>query len=198
MIKTAPPSGMTTANKITIFRILLIPVFIALGIYYGKSCELAAPNESFRWAAISVFIFASATDGLDGWIARRYNQISRLGSILDPIADKGLLLSALITLSLTAWPIRFPLWFPILVLTKDILCILAAFLIDKVAGKVIIRPHWTGKVCTVTQMVALAWVMLQWTWIDERWPVGIAGLFTFISGMYYLKDGMAQLSEVKE
>jgi cardiolipin synthase len=65
---------MTTANKITIFRILLIPVFIGFAMYYGKSTESGAPQESFRWAAIFTFLLAAASDGLDGFIARHFNQ----------------------------------------------------------------------------------------------------------------------------
>src|SRR5256886_13487588 len=81
----------------------MIPVFVALAIYYGESVRRGAPLEWQRFAAIIVFLLAAASDGLDGYVARRYNQRSRLGVILDPIADKGLLLSGIITLSITNW-----------------------------------------------------------------------------------------------
>src|SRR6185437_9386234 len=94
---------MTTANKITIVRILMIPVFVTLAIYYGESVQRGEPLEWQRFAAIIVFLVAAVSDGLDGYVARRYNQRSSLGVILDPIADKGLLLSGIITLSISNW-----------------------------------------------------------------------------------------------
>src|SRR6188474_3440269 len=94
---------MTTANKITVVRILMIPVFVTLAIYYGQSIQEGDPQDWQRFAAIAVFLLAAVSDGLDGYVARRYNQRSSLGMILDPIADKGLLLSGIITLSLTSW-----------------------------------------------------------------------------------------------
>src|SRR5438093_11856122 len=77
----------------------MIPVFVALAIYYGESVQRGDPQEWQRFAAILVFLLAAASDGLDGYVARRYNQRSSLGVILDTIADKGLLLSGIITLS---------------------------------------------------------------------------------------------------
>src|SRR5438552_15035820 len=92
---------MTTANKITLVRIAMIPVFVALAIYYGESVRRGDPQEWQRFAAIIIFLLAAASDGLDGYVARRYNQRSQLGFILDPFADKGLLLIGIITLSCT-------------------------------------------------------------------------------------------------
>src|SRR6266487_4180081 len=94
---------MTTANKITVIRILMIPVFVTMAIYYGQSIQRGAPLEWQRFTAIAIFLVAAVSDGLDGYVARRYKQRSALGAILDPIADKGLLLSAIITLSISNW-----------------------------------------------------------------------------------------------
>src|SRR5438094_4461478 len=116
---------MTTANKITLVRILMIPAFVLMAIYYGASIKRGEPLEWQRYLAIFIFLVAAASDGLDGYIARRYNQRSALGVILDPIADKGLLLSGIITLSITNWSQsdpdygKFPVWFPVLVITRD-------------------------------------------------------------------------------
>ncbi len=116
---------MTTANKITVIRILMIPTFVTMAIYYGESIERGEPLEWQRFTAIIIFLAAAVSDGLDGYVARRYNQRSALGVILDPIADKGLLLSGIITLSISNWSRvdpeygRFPTWFPVLVITRD-------------------------------------------------------------------------------
>src|SRR5437899_3804134 len=111
---------MTTANKITVVRILMIPAFVTMAIYYGESVKRGQPLEWQRFAAIAIFILAAVSDGLDGYVARRYHQRSKRGIILDPIADKGLLLIGIITLKLTkchkfeSQSGKFPAWFPVL------------------------------------------------------------------------------------
>jgi cardiolipin synthase (CMP-forming) len=158
---------MTTANKITVVRILLIPVFVTVAIYYGESIQRGEPLEWLRFTAIVVFLLAAVSDGLDGYVARRYNQRSSLGVILDPIADKGLLLSGIITLSISNWSEtdpsygRFPAWFPVLVITRDVVILVGAAVLHVLVGHVRVRPHWTGKIATVLQMAAIGWVMLQ-------------------------------------
>ena len=190
---------MTTANKITIVRILLIPAFVTMAIYYGQSIQRGAPLEWQRFTAIVIFLIASASDGLDGYVARRYNQRSSLGVILDPIADKGLLLSGIITLSISNWSRvdpeygRFPAWFPVLVITRDALILVGAVLLHLLNGRVDVRPNWTGKVATVLQMIAIAWVMLQLRFIPLIVVVIAAGVFTLVSGVVYLLHAIRQL-----
>ena len=190
---------MTTANKITVFRILLIPVFVTMAIYYGASVQRGEPIEWQRFAAIIVFLVAAVSDGLDGYVARRYNQRSSLGVILDPIADKGLLLSGIITLSISNWSEidpdygRFPMWFPVLVIARDAVILVGAVVLHLLVGKVRVRPHWTGKVATVLQMAAIGWVMLQLHVKSLFYVVLGAGIFTFISGVIYVMDGVHQL-----
>ena len=190
---------MTTANKITVARILMIPVFVTLAIYYGQSVQRGEPMEWQRFAAIFVFLLAAVSDGLDGYVARRYHQRSSLGVILDPIADKGLLLSGIITLSISSWNDvdpeygKFPLWFPVLVITRDVVILVGAAVLHLLNGKVNVRPRWTGKVATVCQMIAIGWVMLQLQFIPLLFVVAIAGLFTFVSGIVYVVDGVRQL-----
>jgi CDP-diacylglycerol--glycerol-3-phosphate 3-phosphatidyltransferase len=190
---------MTTANKITIIRILLIPVFVTFAIYYGESVQRAEPLEWLRFTAIIIFLVAAVSDGLDGYVARRYNQRSSLGVILDPIADKGLLLSGIISLSISNWSQidptygKFPAWFPVLVITRDVVILVGAILLHVLVGKVRVRPHWTGKIATVLQMAAIGWVMLQLRFIPLTYMVGAAGVFTLISGIIYVTDGVRQL-----
>ena len=184
---------MTTANKITIVRILLIPVFVMLAVYYGDGVQRSEANEALRLAAILVFLTAAVSDGLDGYVARRYNQRSKLGTILDPIADKGLLLAGLLTLTFSDWGYHFPLWFPVLVITRDVVIVAGSFGLHYLNGDVHVRPRWTGKVATVLQMIALGWVMLQFHLVNPAIPVALAGLFTFVSGVGYVLDGIRQL-----
>src|SRR5438552_4135960 len=190
---------MTTANKITLVRILMIPAFVTMAIYYGQSIERGAPLEWQRFTAILIFLVASISDGLDGYVARRYNQRSSLGVILDPIADKGLLLSGIITLSISNWSKvdpeygRFPVWFPVLVISRDAVILVGTAVLYFLVGHVKVKPNWTGKVATVLQMIAIAWVMLQLQWVPLIWVVAAAGLFTLISGIVYVLEGVRQL-----
>ena len=193
---------MTTANKITIARILTIPVFVAMAVYYGRGVQTGHPEEWQRVVAILLFMLAAASDGLDGYIARHYNQRSRLGLILDPIADKGLLLAGLITLTFSNWHYEFPLWFPILVISRDVVVVTGSLLLHYVNGKVQVRPSWIGKTATALQMLSITAAMLQTTppdfpaephfsWMNSL--VVVAGIFTFISGIGYVIDGVRQL-----
>lgn len=191
---------MTTANKITVTRILMIPMFVTMAIYYGQSIQRGAALEWQRLTAILIFLLAAVSDGLDGYIARRYKQRSDLGAILDPIADKGLLLSGIITLSISNWSEvdpdygRFPAWFPVLVITRDAVLLVGAVILHLLIGdKMRVKPHWTGKIATVCQMCAIAWVMLQLRLLPLIVVVIAAGIFTFISGVIYVMDGVRQL-----
>ncbi|MDB6117977.1 MAG: pgsA2 [Verrucomicrobiaceae bacterium] len=184
---------MTTANKISVFRIVLVPVFIGFAAAYGNSVGAGIGDERYRHAATFIFALAALSDALDGYIARHYNQQTRLGAILDPLADKLMMLGAIITLSVTAWPQQFPWWFPVIVILKDVVSIAGAFVIKHFAGKVHIQAHWTGKVSTVCQIVALLWVMLDIRLLPAMWSAAVAALFSVLSGGINLADGIRQL-----
>src|SRR5436853_4115285 len=150
---------MTTANKILVVRILMIPAFVTMAIYYGESIKRAEPLEWMRFTAIAIFLIAAVSDGLDGYVARRYKQRSSLGVILDPLADKGLLLSGIITLSISNWSEvdpdygRFPAWFPVLVISRDAVSLVGAMILYYFIGnKMRVKPSWIGKVATDCQM----------------------------------------------
>src|SRR5258705_1339785 len=172
---------MTTANKITVARILMIPAFVTMAIYYGESIQRHDPQEWMRFTAIIIFLIAAVSDALDGYVARRYKQHSSLGVILDPIADKGLLLSGIITLSISNWSQvdpeygRFPIWFPVLVITRDAVILVGSAVLHLLNGKVQIKPTWTGKVATFFQMAAIGWVMLQLRFFPLIYVVAVAG-----------------------
>jgi cardiolipin synthase len=183
---------VTFATQITLFRILLIPVFIGVSIYYGQSVATGEPNERLRAAAIAVFALAALSDAVDGFVARRFNQRSRLGAILDPLADKLMLVSAILALSFTGWRQQFPLWFPILVIFRDLASIGGAFVIQHVAGRCHIAPHWTGKVATFAQFTAVLWLMIELPGLV--WVTWFAGIFTALSGLINLSAGIRQVT----
>lgn len=198
---------MTTANKITLTRIFLIPVFVMMAIYYGRSVTQSEPQEWMRLVTIMVFVTAAISDGIDGYIARKYNQRTQLGAILDPIADKGLMLAAILTFSFTDWGYKLPVWFPVLVIARDILVIVGAVVMHMLTHQVKVKPSWAGKTATALTLTALSLIMLQVDWkiTDVRissWtrtlefldiPVYLAGLATLISVVGYVIDGIRQL-----
>ena len=189
---------MTLANIITLTRLALIPVFVGCAIRHGLDVRAGITDQWWRYAAVVVFTVAAVSDGVDGFVARRFNQRTVLGSKLDPLADMLLLLSGIITLSIVDWDPKFPSWFPVLVLSRDILSTRGMQLIKIHSGSVIIRPHWTGKVATVLQMTALGWLMLRlenYTHIPLIVPTVLAGIFVFWSGWVYLTDAFQQVSD---
>lgn len=187
---------MTLATKITVARIALVPVFAALAIAYGQSTAAGTPHDPWRWWALAVFIVAAASDGIDGWIARHYHQRSQLGAFLDPIADKSLMLTAVITLSWVDWGAggwRIPVWFAALVVVRDVIILSGIRILQVAKCPVHIKPHWSGKFCTFFQMVALGWVMLKVVPFSPVYPAALASLFTIWSMVAYLRQGVAIL-----
>ncbi len=182
---------MTTANKVTIVRILLIPFFVVEVLYYVKE-----GSEIHRLLALITFAVASICDGVDGYIARHYNQRSELGAILDPLADKLLLVSGIVVLSFDHKPNlqTVPLWLTGTIIGRDLLLLVGLLVIQITVGKVRVKPRILGKVATVLQMVVVLWVLLKWSekWLT-LWAL-VAGLCTGISGLLYIWDGSRQLS----
>jgi cardiolipin synthase (CMP-forming) len=182
---------MTLANKITVARICLIPVFAGSAWGYSLSVLRAAPSEGLRILATLAFSIAVVTDGIDGFIARRWNQRSRLGSILDPIADKGLMFAAMIALSQSGWRPSLPWFFPCTVIGRDLFLLIGFLLLTRRIGHVEIRPSWSGKAATALQIVSILWVLLQIP-ADPIVPVVAATVMTIASGVGYLIDGLRQ------
>jgi CDP-diacylglycerol--glycerol-3-phosphate 3-phosphatidyltransferase/cardiolipin synthase len=183
---------VTFASKITIARICLVPVYVALAFYYGHTVKTGQPDESLRWWALGVFVLAASSDGIDGWVARRFNQCSKFGAYIDPIADKALLLAGVITLSLVDWGApgwRLPLWFAAIVVLRDCIILGGIKILYVNHREVKIVPHWTGKITTVAQMFAIGWVMLRVTDISPVYPCAVAAVFTVWSSIAYIRQG---------
>jgi cardiolipin synthase len=146
---------ITLPNLLTIVRMALIPVFVSL-LFYQKFL-----------LALGVFLVAGITDGLDGLLARRFHQQSPLGRILDPIADKMMLVTSFVVLSMrgvfpTPLPkhLPIPFWVTITVISRDVFILVGAAAINMVSGFRAFRPSFLGKLSTVVQIVAVATVIL--------------------------------------
>lgn len=144
---------MNLANKLTVFRMILVPIFVVigylgtLGIITGE--WLGIPTA--YWIMNLIFIIASITDKLDGYIARSRNQVTTFGKFLDPLADKILVLSALVMLVEYG---KIPGWIPVIVLAREFLVSGYRLVAVEKGGKVIAASIW-GKLKTVTQMIAI-------------------------------------------
>lgn len=182
---------MTTANKITVIRILLVPMFVLQVLYYVRSGQ-----EWHRLVAILAFAVAAISDGVDGYIARHYNQRSELGAVLDPLADKLLLVAGIVLLSLNngaALP-RIPLWLTVTILSRDLLLLIGLGLLHYLNCQVAVRPVFVGKIATVLQMICVIWGLLKWpgNWLFY-WSLA-AAVFTGVSGLIYIWLGIRRLS----
>ena len=132
---------MNTANKLTILRVILIPVYLVLW-HLDVSWNI--------YAALAVFVIASLTDLLDGYIARHYNQITDFGKFMDPLADKVLVLTAMVCFCAAG---RFPDWALVIVIAREF-AVSGLRLVAVDNGRVI-AAGWSGKVKTASTMVCL-------------------------------------------
>ena len=146
---------MNLANKLTIFRVLLVPLMVIVPFFNIKGEVFCIP---YTYLIIDfVFILASITDKLDGYIARTRNQVTTFGKFLDPLADKILVLSALVILVEYG---KIPSWIPIIVLSREFIVSGYRLIAVEKGGKVIAASIW-GKLKTVTQMIGIIFAFLD-------------------------------------
>ena len=150
---------MNLANKLTVFRIILVPIFVIIG-YLGILGVISGEwlgIPTYFWIMNLIFIIASITDKLDGYIARSRNMVTTFGKFLDPLADKILVLTAFVMLVEFG---KIPAWIPIIVLAREFLVSGYRLVAAGKDGKVIAASIW-GKLKTVTQMIAIILVFLD-------------------------------------
>jgi cardiolipin synthase len=169
---------MNIPNSLTLLRILLVPVFIGFMTYgaYG--------------VALLVLLVAGLTDAIDGLLARRWNQQTRLGAVLDPLADKLLLTSGFITLSTLH---LIPSWLVILVVSRDVILLLGTAVAHVTGISIDVAPTFWGKGTTALQLSYVLLVILL-TWLDLGLslltPLLVATVgFTLASGLHYVYRG---------
>ena len=173
---------MNIANKISTFRILSVPFFIACLFFYS-------PEKVYlKNLALMIFVLGAISDGLDGYIARKAKIQSKAGLILDPLGDKLLLISAFVFLSpICRLGLTFPLWVSFIVISRDLIIILGTVVIYMVKQNLDVHPSKWGKLTTTFQMLSVICVLLQWKLaVLVWWP---AVIFSVISGIDYVKKG---------
>ena len=192
---------MNLANKLTLFRIILVPIMVIIP-FLGLDNKILL-DIPLGWIVVeAIFVIASITDKLDGYIARSRNQITTFGKFLDPIADKILVLAAMIMLVEAG---RLPAWIPIVVLFREF--IVSGYRLIAVGndGNVIAASIW-GKLKTVTQMIALILAIVDMNAFGRFMQGGLEGfsliinvtstcimivsvIATIFSGWDYIKNG---------
>ena len=143
-------TALTTANQLTLLRMLLIPAFVIL-VVYGH----------LGWALV-VFATAGVTDGLDGLIARRAGQKTQLGAWLDPAADKLLLVTTFVVLTMPDLGLanRLPIWLTVLIISRDVVIVLTVAIVNLAIGPRTFRPSLYGKIATATYILTAVTAML--------------------------------------
>jgi CDP-diacylglycerol--glycerol-3-phosphate 3-phosphatidyltransferase len=170
-------SVVNPANALTGLRIVLVPVFFALTVASG----MVVPH--LRMAACVVFVVASATDFVDGWIARTWNLVTSFGKVADPIADKALTGTALVLLS---WYDQLPWWVTVLILARELGVTVLRFVVIR---RGVIPASRGGKIKTALQIAAISWYL--WPVQGELRQVGPvlmggAVVFTVATGVDYV------------
>ena len=192
---------MNTPNKLTVLRILLVPIMVILSFFDIPGKVLWVPMTMFlMWI---IFIIASITDKLDGYLARKNNQVTDFGKFLDPIADKILVIAAMLIL---VGMQRLPAWIPIIVVFREFLVSGYRMMAAGKKGKVVAANKW-GKLKTVTQMIALILIFIDnYAYFDfvrgvidnpgfmtlnvvQSIIMTLSVIATIFSGYEYLKDG---------
>lgn len=175
------PSSLNVANSLTLSRIVLVPVFVVLML-----------NGLRLWALLA-FSVAALSDWLDGWVARRFKQQTALGEFIDPLADKLLGISALVTL---AWLGLVPVWCMVLAAARELVVVTGFTLLAVLSRLTKVRPTFQGKLAAGLQMGSLILVLLAAVWAPEQerqvaqWVLGPAVVFSFITGLQYALAGI--------
>lgn len=197
---------MNLANKLTIFRIILVPIMVIIP-FLGINAECLGIPVSYL-IIDAIFIIASITDKLDGYIARSRNQVTTFGKFLDPIADKILVLTAMIMLVEFG---KLPSWIPVIVLAREFIVSGYRLIAVEKGGKVVAASVW-GKLKTVTQMIAIILAFIDMNSFGECFKGTLTGfnlainilvttfmiiqtIATIFSGYEYLKEGKDLLKD---
>lgn len=163
---------MNTANKLTMLRIVLIPVFVLV---------LYLDFDYNNYVALAIFVLASVTDLLDGKIARKYNMITDFGKFMDPIADKLLVTSAMLVFVAWGW---MPAWVVIVVIAREF--IVSALRLVAASNGRVIAAGWSGKVKTASTMVCLCIMLLGLPTIVNQVCSAVILITTAYSGVEYM------------
>ncbi|MEI8348780.1 MAG: CDP-alcohol phosphatidyltransferase family protein [Candidatus Omnitrophota bacterium] len=181
---------MSFADKVTILRILLIPIFVSLLFYFD-------PQRLYlRYVLLGVFGLAVLTDFFDGLVARIKQEKSEIGQVIDPLADKLLLLTAFISFYALrkSLPLQFqiPLWVVLVIVSRDLIILLGVGILYFLKIEIPIAPSMWGKLTTFFQMITILCVIMDVPFSNYIWTVAV--IFTLISGCGYFIRGIRSIN----
>lgn len=182
---------MNFANKVSIFRVISIPFFLAAILYYDPQRDI------LRFVALGIFLLAVVSDFVDGYIARVKKQKTKFGSIVDPLADKLLLIASFIAIyakSNLHPSAVIPLWVVLAIISRDVIILLGAIIIYIMKQDLNVVPSYWGKFTTFFQMMTIVFFLLRFSFINIAW--GVAVFFTILSGVDYIRKGVLTLSVI--
>lgn len=179
---------MNTPNKLTILRVILIPFFVII-----LMVDLGIEANTAKWIALGIFVTASFTDTLDGYLARKYNQVTNFGKFMDPLADKLLVCAAMICLMALG---RLPYWVLIVIISREF--IISGFRLVASDNGIVIAASWWGKLKTVSQMLMVILLLADFGeafYIPEQILIYLATILTIVSLCDYLWKNRKVLSQ---
>ncbi len=168
---------MNLPNKLTIMRVLLIPVFLV--------CLFCLDAPTNNYAATAIFVIASLTDFLDGYLARKWNMVSNFGKFMDPLADKLLVMAALVAMVGLG---SLPAWVVVVILAREFA--ITGFRTLAMEANIVMAASWWGKIKTTVQMIMIVVLLLDFQFagavVLENILIGLAVFFTILSGWDYI------------
>lgn len=188
-----PSTVWTLPNLVTLARIVLVPFFFGFMVYHYRALQSGRNHESFyQIGAIIVFAFILISDGLDGYLARRKNQCTPLGALLDPVADKLFVVSSFALL--VAFK-AIPIWLAVLVISKEVVLCLGWFLLQILHYDSSIRPSRVGKATLVLLFVVVLASLLRSPGAVKKVLWTITAVLTVVSTLGYIKEGFQRSAE---
>ncbi len=183
-------SVLTVANQLTLLRMLLIPALVIL-VVYGLN----------GWALV-VLVGAGLTDALDGILARWWGQGTTLGALLDPMADKLLLISTFVVLTIPSLdlPNRLPIWLTVLVISRDVIIVVTVAIVNLSIGRRTFKPTLLGKLATLVYLLTAA-VTMYFNWLGRPSALVDVAIYatlgvTLVSGLHYIAHASRVLNDV--
>ncbi len=183
-----PWAYLTWPNRLSLLRLLLVAPFVVL-------LQNHQAQPIYRYLAMGLFAFMAASDVVDGVLARRLNCKTRLGAILDPLADKTLIVCAVVLLSLPGSAVKgatLPGWVVVMIVGKDLWVVAGFLIIFLLTGSVHVLPSWPGKICTAGQVAMVAAVLIS----PELNLLGLSAGTHLARVLWYTVAGFSALSVI--
>lgn len=197
------------ANRITIIRILLIPPFVSLMLKSNDVALSYGAQNAMRYAAILTFLLMAISDGVDGYLARARNQVTKLGEFLDPIADKMLMISACLLLASQRGHVRgflLPPTVVVLIIGKDVFLLIGFAIVYLITSQIRIAPAFVGKLATTLQLSMVAAILIApeastvlpgWIWLLRALWWSAAGT-AILATLIYIRTGSRYIEEYEQ